>query len=284
VRRALVIIVFNVALDNVVTGENLWYPFSTFVIGNSLIANNYNPNGRIIGLGSRLVAGIIHNTTFQNNTASTGGCFYVASSFAAESTLRIENNSFYNNFGDQAGAIFFETHKSIRFSRNVLLNNEAYFYGHTFAGPAISLVWVKPFSNKTNILSGQVLPSFSATMKDFYDNVIVHRAILVDFVFLNLTTSNASNGLQFVKDFSSPLLQGDPAAVFDSAEAVGLPGTYEVMLAPIFNYNRKRFALYANVSVAVCSPPDIDYYASVLEKYPRCVKRKVCLVERRLMY
>jgi hypothetical protein len=253
-------------------------PHGTFIVSNALFENNRAPYGGLIMLTSAIARGNMTNCSFHNNVPFTG-VFLVSETFGPTTAFFANNSVFANNFGDQGGAIFYQRFVPLNLFDNVFFNNDAFFYGKTLATPAVELAWVTPLANGINVLSGQRLPQFSATMRDFFGTAIVHRSILIDFVFLNLTITSKENatlgyGAELSKDVTAPLLQGNPAAVFDTAEIIGMPGTYQVMVAPMLNYDRNRFFLTTNVTVAPCARPDVTYYASNLERYPRCVARK----------
>ena len=156
-----------------------------FIINKSNFFNNtvFENGGAIFIYNSRI---IIQECVFHNNAAKNGGAIYCDSSKSLEKML-ITNNDFVNNSVSIEGGAIKWTNVMPNISKNVFLNNKA-FYGNDIASFPIRMkVYINTQNSSfsfsdlgkydlpliKNVPSGNVFPyNFTINIVDCYDQVV----------------------------------------------------------------------------------------------------------------
>jgi hypothetical protein len=224
---------------------------------------------------------VFRNCTFVKNSANPYGIFHILLSPRASATF--EYNIFMNNVALQAAVFFIPTqyHEMLSIRSNQLINNEAKLYGSSIATTAVQMEWANNNdSSPVELLSGDTLPPFAVTLVDLFSSVIVPRDIRLDFFFVNLTLTSHRLPIPLSALIQSEsqkgMLQGERLIEFARAQVVGIPGRYELLIAPALNYDRETFYLNRTVIIQPCASPKVNFQNDA-DPFPRCITRNFTL-------
>jgi hypothetical protein len=226
----------------------------------------------------------IYNSTFVRNIGISYGVFYVSPSDPGSALFQY--NLFMNNSARQGAVIFLPSTDidTLSLSSNQFVNNEARLYGSSMASVAVRMEWVKSnLSSAIHVVSGDVLPPFSVTVVDIFSTVIVPRELQVDFFFVNITLigddAKRHVAAQIEAESQKGMLQGEKWIEFRNAEVVGIPGRYELLIAPALNYDRDTFYLNSSILIKQCESPKVNFQSGT-DAFPRCITRNVTAITK----
>jgi hypothetical protein len=218
---------------------------------------------------------LVQNATFCNSRSSRWGIFFMDIINDHIPNVTVRDSRFYNNVALQGVAFFYPLfyYQSV-LERNTFVGNEARLYGDTFATLAERMIWRRFPGDRVFIDSGDYLPEFSVALVDAFRTVVIPASLTVDFLFVNLTMKHTlqSKRAWMMQESNKGMLQGDDGVSFSKAQVLGNPSDYELMVAPVINYDRAKYRLNTSVTIQACLAPKI-WHQFEKEPVARCIKR-----------